>query len=720
MAAVFAGMMSATAVETTEKAEKLLKPDRTMERAAHDLASNFPQMHLSRVPCDERVATNALKLFLDILDYEHCYFLASDIEKFKAEGEKLSSELAEGHVDFAFRVFTTFLDRVSNRVDYVNQIVKKDFDFTVDESYQWKRKDAPWPQDEQAWNELWRKRIKNQLEARKVSDALGTNKTTTVEDAEKGGEPAVHSDTADAKLSPAENIRKGYERFYSVLKDDDAQWVTERYLNAFTMAYDPHSSFMFPEATEDFEISMNLSLCGIGALLSPEDGAAKIERIIPGGPADRDGHLKPGDKIVAVGQGDEPLADILHLPLSKAVKMIRGKKDTKVVLKYIPASDTSGNSFKMLTLTRDEVKLEESAAKGETREIMTKDGGKFTLGIITLPEFYADMRQNKGKDTAPRFCSEDVLKILENLKKQDVEGIVLDLRSNGGGSLTEAIKLAGLFMPSGPVVQVKDQRRVQQLVDDDPSVAYDGPLIVLVNRFSASASEIVAAALQDYGRAVVIGDSKTHGKGTVQSLTSLSPLRPSLGSVKVTTASFYRIAGGSTQLKGVVPDIVIPSTLEALEVGEEYLPNALPWSTVGPAEYQRNEHTGSLVPMLRTKSEARRANDPKFAAMADLLQQLRQQQQSKEITLKYDERLKLAKRDQDLQKRLDESDPTKAKDVAPPPASESKGNGKDKEKDAKKKANDIVLNESLNILADWINANETKAAVTDAKPKTIN
>lgn len=683
---------------------RALKPDRQMERAARDLANNLPQMHLSRKPCDDRIATNAIKLFIDSLDFDHCYFMASDIEAFAQSATLLDDQLAEGNLEFPFRVFGVFLDRVSNRVAFVERALKEGFDLGQSESYVWKRRDAHFAKDEKEWDDLWHKRIKNQYVARKVSDALGTNDTDLASAAEKESTPPTHSDTAESKMKPDESILKGYSRFYTVLKDNDAQWLVERYLNAFTLAYDPHSSYMSPDSHEDFEISMNLSLVGIGALLSSEDGAAKVERIIPGGPADRDGRLKPGDKIVAVGQGDEPAVDILHLPLSKTVRLIRGKKDTKVVLKYIPVSDASGTSSREIVIVRGEVKLEESAAKGEVREIITKEGEKLTLGVITLPEFYADMRQSGKGDTEPRYCSKDVARIIADLKKQDVEGIVLDLRNNGGGSLSEAINLAGLFVPTGPVVQVKDQRRVQQLVDEIPGVLYDGPLIVLVNRFSASASEIVAAALQDYGRAILVGDSKTHGKGTVQSLTSLSPLRPSLGSVKVTTASFYRIAGGSTQLKGVVPDIVIPSTLEALEVGEEYLPNAMPWSSVGPAEYQHDTQTDAIIATLREKSEMRRVGDQKFAILNDLRTRLEKQQKAKEITLKYDERLALARSDKQLQKQMEENEPGK-----PDPTGSS-----DKEKEEKKKKNDIVLNESLNILSDWIRASETKAASTAA------
>lgn len=715
-----AGAAVVFAVETASPVAKVLKADRSMERAAHELVNNLPQMHLSRGPFDEAVATNAVSVFLNMLDFEHCYFMASDIERFRAVGPKLAAQVEDGDLEFAFLVYTTLLARIENRIAFVKTTLKEGFDLSEDESYLWKRKDAPWPKDEKEWDDLWRRRVKNQYVAKKVSDALGTNVAATIS-AEKHDEPETHSDKADAKLTADEGIIKGYERFYTVLKDNDAQWVVERFLNSFSMCFDPHTTFMFPEATEDFEISMNLALVGIGALLSPEDGTAKIERLIPGGPAERDGTLKPGDKVVAVGQGDEPLVDIVHLPLNKAVKMIRGKKGTKVVLKYIPVSDPSGTTTKQLSLIRDEVKLEESAAKGEVREVTTKSGSKYTMGVITLPEFYADMRSTKS-ETEPRFCSRDVARIIEDFKKQDVEGVILDLRSNGGGSLTEAVKITGLFIPQGPVVLVKDAQQVMPLNDDNANIAYDGPLIVMVNRFSASASEIVAAALQDYGRAVVVGDSKTHGKGTVQTLTPLSPLRKSLGTVKVTTASFHRINGGTTQIKGVTPDIVIPSTVDPLETGEEQLPHALTLGNIPAANYERDAGIVEVVANLRAASETRRSTDPKFAALSDLIQRVKKQQATKEITLKFDDRLKLAKDEKELQKLLDENDASKDRDVAAAPAPTASTNSttvvtdKNGKKDsARQKANDIILSETLNILADWINATESKAAKTAKK-----
>jgi carboxyl-terminal processing protease len=436
-----------------------------------------------------------------------------------------------------------------------------------------------------------------------------------------------------------------------------------------------------PNNAEDFNISMKLSLVGIGALLSSEDGAAKIERLIPGGPAEHDGRLKPGDKIVAVAQGDQEPVSILHWPLSKAVRIIRGEKNTKVVLTIIPASDPTGGTISKIDLVRDEVKLEEQAAKGEVRELRGDDGVARKFGVIRLPEFYADMSGRRESGKVPRSSSRDVEKILSDLKTNLIRGVVIDLRNNGGGLLAEAVEMTGLFIGSGPVVQVSDGRATEVLSDDNPDTTYDGPLVVLVNRETASASEILAGALQDYGRAIIVGDTKTHGKGTVQSMANLKNGDPSLGTLKVTTASFYRIAGGSTQMKGVTPDIVTPSILDSMEVGEEYLPHALMWSTVFPALYRRKADLDSILPVLKQQSEERQQKDPRFMAYRSLVEQLGERQKASEISLNLEERLKLARSEKELQKLLQNADV------------------KDAEKD--KKNQDIILDEALKILSDF-------------------
>jgi len=622
-------------------------------RMARLLANNLPLMHLNKIEWNDTIANRALDQFIDSLDFEKVFFMASDIARFKEQETTLDDLVKRGDLQFAHDVYAIFKERVSNRVAFAESLLDQPVDMSVDESYEWKRKEAQWPADEQAWDDVWRKRIKNQLLSRLVADESETeDEVLSEEDASKRS----HSDTVNATLDPVEFVRRSLRRYLTVINDNDETWVTERYLTSFARAFDPHTDFLSPNNLEDFEINMKLSLQGIGAMLSSEDGAAKVERLIPGGPAEQDGRLKPGDKIIAVAQGDGEPVDVLHWPLYRTVRLIRGDKGSKVVLTVIPSSDASGATITTIDLMRDEVKLEEQAAKGELKQLPLPDGQSFPIGVITLPEFYSDFKG--GKDGEARSCTRDVQRILADLLQQGARGIVLDLRNNGGGSLTEAIDLTGLFIESGPVVQVRDRRRVRVLPDRDPRVDYDGPLVVLVNRLSASASEIVAGALQDYGRAVIVGDSKTHGKGTVQSLTDLSSANPKLGSVKVTTASFYRIAGGSTQLQGVTPDIVIPSFMETLELGEELLPNALPYSTLPAADYKPVGDLSPLIGLLRAKSDERRSADPRYTVFSDLINRASERQRATTITLKLEERQKWAADEKELRDQMDKANPT--------------------------------------------------------------
>ncbi len=687
-----------------------LAPDPLAAQIARQFDRVLPRAHLSHQPLDATVATNALQVFLTMLDYDRTYFLASDVAEFEQEAGLLADRLAKGDVDFAFRVFERLKLRVRNRTEYVDTLLNKGFDLSVPETYSWKRKDAPWAPNDAEWNELWRKKVKNEYVAHVVSQRMaaedrtnalakavaGTNAvirtlTALATNAVPGTNAAAGGSTndevlADIQMSPEEFIRKRYKQYLMVLDDSDADFVLQRYFTAFAEAYDPHSEYMTASSSEDFDISMKLSLVGIGALLGSEDGAAKVERIIPGGPADRDGRLKAGDKIVAVAQGDTPPVDVLHWPLYKTVRLIRGEKGSTVVLTVIPASDISGGRTLKIDIVRDEVKLEDQAAKGDVRGVVGEHGVSNKVGVIRLPAFYADIKSRMDGHEESRSSTRDIAKIISDMKAKGVDGLVLDLRNNGGGSLAEAVEMTGLFITSGPIVQVREQRGIQVLSDPDPDVLYTGPLVVLVNRHSASASEILAAALQDYGRAVLVGDSKTHGKGTVQSLQNLDDRNPKLGQLKVTTHSFYRIAGGSTQLKGVVPDIVVPSVLDALEVGEEYLPHAMQWSVINTALYRPVMDLRPLLPQLRQWSEARRQKDARFTAQADITRRIKAHQQSDEISLKLDDRLALAREEKGLEKVQQEaleSDDTESNETG-------------------KHENDIVLVEAERILADLI------------------
>ncbi|MCO5044419.1 MAG: carboxy terminal-processing peptidase [Kiritimatiellae bacterium] len=691
----------------------ILAPNADHVRAAKLLALNLPLRHLSRAPLSDAIATNAFSIFLDSLDFEHVYFLQSDIEDLKPAAPQLDDQLRAGDLSFAFRVYDLFKQRVENRVAYVKELLDKGFDVTKDESYNWKRKDAPYAANVEEWDELWRLKIKNEFVAFTVSRKIGG---TELEE----GSVTNASLAAQLKMSPDERILKNYEQFLTVLQDNDANWVTERFLNAFARAYDPHSDYLSPWGAEDFEIGMKLSLQGIGALLSTDDGAAKVERIIPGGPAERDGRLKAGDKIIAVAQGDAEPVSILHWPLSKAVRLIRGEKGSKVVLTVIPADDASGAALTTIDIVRDEVKLEEQAAKSDMRTVTGEDGVEHKIGIITLPDFYADLRGlGSGRDA--RSSSKDVKRLLDTLRNDGAEALVLDLRNNGGGSLMDAIQMTGLFFLDGPVVQVRDQRRVQALDDPDPTMEFRGPVAVLVNRLSASASEILAGALQDYSRAIIIGDSKTHGKGTVQTLLPLSSVNTNVGQIKITTASFYRIAGGSTQLRGVEPDIVIPSVLETMDIGEETLPHALPWSQVAPADYSAIGDLPNLRSELIERSRNRLDHSEKFTTYTNLLSEIARRQKAPSITLNLDTRLSLADSERAMRKALDAEPTAESVEYAHPPETNSDPAAQPSPADAQakdKKRPDFVLDESLQVLCDWLSLEESAHTIGAVQPQS--
>jgi carboxyl-terminal processing protease len=732
MALVAAGSVALWQVGTAQASVKgVLEPDPQASVVARQLARAIPRLHLSREELTETTAVEAFKSFINTLDYDRTLFLATDVEEFRKETPLLAERLEKGDVSFAFRVFERFRERVRDRVAYTDKLLSEGFDLTVKESYVWKRKEAPWAATTEEWNELWRKKIKNEylarVVARRMTDEDSTNKVAKTEGAvgvvvtnvavtnltathlvmaavdaaavaatnAVDAAPARAS-AADALLAPDEFVRKRYKQYMIMLDDSDADFVLQRYFTAFAQVYDPHSEYMTPSTSEDFDISMKLSLVGIGALLSSEDGAAEIEQVIPGGPAARDGRLKPGDRIIAVAQGDKEPVDILHWPLYKAVRIIRGEKGTKVVLTVIPAGDISGTRTVKIDLVRDEVKLEGQAAKGEVQDVMAGQTNK--IGVIRLPAFYADMKRRTNGREEYKSSSRDIAVLLNDMSTQKVQGIILDLRGNGGGALAEAVEMTGLFLTAGPVVQVRESRGIQVLSDPDPDVQFTGPMVVLVNRHSASASEILAAALQDYGRAIVVGDSKTHGKGTVQSWQNLDDRNPKLGSLKITTHSFYRVAGGSTQLKGVVPDIVVRSPLDVMEVGEEFLPHAMGWSVVNMARYRPVADLSQYIPALREKSLVRRKGDPRFIAQGEMIERLRKFQDKKEISLNLEDRLALVREEKAIAKIEDEA---------------LGGGETDGDVGQKEQSKDLVLMEGERILEDLIELSKKEKESTN-------
>lgn len=646
-----------------------LTPETNYKIIAQRLARNIASQHLSRQPPDDTISARAWTNFLVSLDTERLFFLQSDIDNFSSEKYQLDDHIKEGNIIFAYLVFNQFRKRVKETLNYITEHVTNRLEHHIKlkkgETYKWNRQNTDWPQDENEKQELWNKKIINEVAVLRAST---TNNITN-----------------ETKI-----IISKYNRLASVLEEVDAEWVLEKYLSAFAEAYDPHSTYLSPNTIEDFAIEMNQSLVGIGAILTSEDGVVKVVSTIPGGPAHRDTRpqrLVPGDKIIAVAQEKEAPVDIMHMPLYKVVRLIRGKKGTKIILTVQPASDPSGSTTKIVDLIRDEVKLDENTVKLKLEEKTDFTGAKRTVGIITLSAFYGDVFWGYRTDESKRSCAEELKSLLLKASEKKAEGVLLDLRNNSGGSLEEAVRVTGLFIGSGPVVQVLDRTRLwgryrlTPLMDPDPSIVYAGPLVVLINRLSASAAEIVAGALQDYGRAVIVGDSKTFGKGTVQALIKLGN---NMGFLKVTTTKYYRISGMSTQLKGVTSDILIPSVFDYSGIGEDSLPNALPWSVTNSVPYVRWGELNRLIPLLRIKSEERRMASLNFAQYEKQLEYFHKMWQTGELPLDIAERRKLI----ETEKQLSMS-PVHHNEIENIP---------DKQKDK----DDIILHEALNILLDLI------------------
>ncbi len=633
-----------------------------------------------RKPFDEAVSGQFLDRYLSTLDPMHIHFTQGDVAEFECYRTNLDHLTLDakrrGVADTtpACVIFNRFLERLAQRVAYADELLKHEkFTFDTDERITINRKDMPYPADLREAEELWRQRLRFEYlqellgkigardkeaadAAKKKPLAAQTNAPNNVAEAPKA---ASSNAVAGAGVAPAkktdheeivETLTRRYHRnlrFFTDWNNDD---VLQTYLTALAHVYDPHSDYFGHAQLEGFSISMNLSLFGIGAELVSEDGYCKIRRLLPGGPAIKSKLIKDNDRIVAVAQSNQPPVDVLDMSLNKAVQLIRGPKGTEVRLTIIPAG-AEASTRTVVSLIRDEIPLDESAAKAKIIDLPDTHGGNVRLGVIDLSSFYATFDTSLSKDKPePRSTTADVAKLLTKLKEENVAGVILDLRGNGGGSLEEAIKLTGLFIKTGPVVQVRDEEgNVQEADDTDPSVLYDGPLVVLTSRYSASASEIVAGALQDYGRALIVGDSSTHGKGTVQSVNQLRPfirtgdttLTNDPGALKLTIKEFFRPSGMSTQLKGVIPDIVLPSLAnESKDIGERALENPLPCETIPSAKYDHLNLVAPYLPELRKRSAERVAADEEFAFVRQDIALFEKHEADKTITLNLKQRLK--------------------------------------------------------------------------------
>jgi carboxyl-terminal processing protease len=580
-------------VASTIGAQQLASNGSKDQATAKIVADMISRHHISQKPIDDRISQMVIKRMLKDLDPQKNYFLESDIAEFNGYRDQLDDFLKQGVVDFGKRMFAVYLERLDQRLVLAHKLVDAPHDFTLDESMPVDGDQIAWAKTPQELDERWRKRIKYDLLSLRL----------------------------DGKSTPEED-RKRLHRRYDMLKraahDTDSGEVLEMYLTSVAHCFDPHSSYMSPQTVEDFQITMRLSLDGIGAALRGEDGFTTVAEVVPGGAAEKDGRLKVGDKIVAVKQAEGEWVDIVEMKLSKVVRLIRGPGGTQVFLRVQTAS---GETVEY-GLIRQKVELQASAVKGV---IMPASdwipGATGRIGVINVPSFYRDFSAAQDGTEDFKSATRDVLKVLRDFRNQGgIDALVIDLRMNGGGALAEAIELSGLFIDTGSVVQVKEQNgKVKSHEDSEPGVAYDGPLVVLCNRLSASASEIFAAAIKDYHRGIVVGDTTTHGKGTVQNVMPVTNqlLRygnaPDRGALKLTINQFYRVNGDSTQNRGVESDVVLPSLLDHMDLGESFLENALAFDRVEPARHVIYDMVNpGMIASLREASQKRVSADEKF------------------------------------------------------------------------------------------------------------
>ena len=613
-----AGLVSAAAADP-------VGPSAADRQVTLAVTSLLRRDHLSRHPLDKEISRRCLKTFLKSLDPMKVYFYQSDIDAFAKSQDTLADAAQRGDISFAYTVFHTFLARVDERVKMIDQLLAAPHDFTVDEEMVVDKDMLSYAKTPtEAW-ERWRKRIKYDLLLLK---------------ADKAEEKAdAKNDTSDGK-TPQQRLTQRYHSFAKRMHQTDSDELLEMYLTSLTTSLDPHTDYMSPGTLDNFEIMMRLKLEGIGASLQGVDGYTIVKKIIPGGAAEKEGHLKLEDKIVGVGEGDSgELTDVVDMKLNDVVKMIRGKPGTVVRLEVLPMHSAVRTVIK---ITRAQIELKDSEARGEIFDVGHKgDGQPYKVGVIDLPSFYMDMNGARRGDADFKSTTRDVNRILENFKSKGVDAVVMDLRYNGGGSLTEAISLTGLFLYDGPVVQVKDaDGHVTPYNDPDPTIAWAGPLVVLTSKFSASASEIFAGAIQDYGRGLIVGDHSTHGKGTVQSLLEIGqhlfrlPNAPQMGALKITMQQFYRPDGDSTQKRGVLADVELPSITTYLDVGEADLDYPVAFDHVDPLNFKRFGYVNSAaVDQLRHLSEQRCAASEKFQKVVRNIARYKEQKAKKTVTL---------------------------------------------------------------------------------------
>lgn len=628
--------------------------------------------HYKNFNLDDSLSSIMFDKYIKTLDYSRVYFYRSDINSFEKERYLFDDYLLAGNIQPFFDIFNVYEKRLIERMEYVDTILTRGFDFTLNDSVEISRENSNWVSTRPEMDKLWDLRIKN--------DALSLSLVGKDEEAIKT------------------NIKKRYDNFTRALFQYNSEDVFQLAMDSYTTSVDPHTNYLSPITSDNFKIDMSLSLEGIGARLMSEDGYTKVVEIIPGGPAFKSKEINVDDRIIAVAQDEDgEFVDVIGWRITDVVQLIRGPKETTVRLQILKAKDGATAKPEEIVLVRDKVKLEDQAAKKEVIEV-TNNGIAYRIGVITIPKFYTDFEGTRNGDNNSKSTAADVRALLEELKQEKVDGVIIDLRNNGGGALSEAIDVTGLFIEKGPVVQVKNTEGYVEVDRDvDPSIVYGGPLAVLVNRFSASASEIFAAAIQDYGRGVIVGE-QTYGKGTVQNLIDLNRVARSnlnqYGQLKLTIAKYYRINGGSTQNLGVVPDIAFPSYVDPQMFGESSEISALPWDQIDPTNYQLFSSLNQVIPQLNTLSEKRRENDLDFQFLVEDIESYKESRNDKYISLNSDIRKqeKEAEEEKEFQRENErrEENGLQLLDKSEVP-------------DKKENPNDIYLDETAMIVTDMIN-----------------
>ena len=612
--------------------DSFLFPEQRHEKIGEIVTQFVQQQHYNHVAVDDELSSRVLDLFIEGLDGNRMYLLKGDIEYFETYRYELDDLVKSKPLDPVFEMYQVYQTRVRERLTFALEQLEAEPDFTQDETYQFDRSEEPWVESSAELDDIWRQRVKN--------DALNL---------------ALEDEPWEKIQEVLGKRYQGYIKRLNQLNNDD---VFERFMNTFVHALDPHSSYLSPRNSEEYRIQMSLSYFGIGASLQTDEDFVKIAGIIPGGPAAMDGSLKAEDRITGVAQGaDGEVVDVIGWRLDDVVDLIRGPAKSVVRLEIIPANALPGSPKKFIDLTRGQVQLEEQAAKSEIVKIQ-RDGREWSIGVIDVPSFYRDYRALSSGDKDYKSTTKDVRRLVTELEKEGIDGLVVDLRGNGGGHLTEATALSGLFIDNGPVVQLRNANgRISRLDDPDPvpRVAYSGPLAVLVDRYSASASEIFSAAIQDYARGVIVGQ-QTFGKGTVQNLYSLDQYIRSeddegFGQLTLTIGKYYRVTGESTQHRGVDPDIALPSHINAELIGESVRDSALPWDTVQTTRFRAGKPLESMIESLTVSHAERSKDDPNFQFQLETIRAAEEIRAQKTVSLNMESRR--AEHEQDLQRRVD-------------------------------------------------------------------